>query len=84
MLLFILLPLLRGLLDPCLFCLPLSIVCLQLRGNLIFHLSKINLIFSRRLSFFLSSPALLREIGCMSIFPFLEKYFLPLLVTQWS
>lgn len=34
------------------FCLPLSIVCLPLWGNLIFYLSNINLIFSRRLSFF--------------------------------
>lgn len=44
MLLFILLPLLKGLLAPCLFCLPLSVVCLQPRGNPIFYLSSINLI----------------------------------------
>lgn len=64
-----------------------------LRGNLIFCLSNINLIFSRRPGFFLSPPALLQEIGCrnwlqfllqeIDIFPFLEKCFLPLLVTQW-
>lgn len=81
MLLFILLPLLKGLLDPCLFCLTVSIVCLQLKGNLIFYLSNVHLVFSRRPSFFLSSPALLQEIGCMSTSPFLEKGFLPLLVT---
>lgn len=34
------------------FCLSVSIICLQLRWNLIFYLSNINLIFSRRLSFF--------------------------------
>lgn len=84
MLLFILLPLLRGLLNPCLFCLPVSIVCLQLRGNPIFYLRSINLSFPRRLGFFLSSPALLQETGWMSVFRFLKNCFLPLPGFLWG
>lgn len=34
------------------FCLPISIICLQCRRNLIFYLSNIHLIFSRRLTIF--------------------------------
>lgn len=65
------------------FCLPVSIICLGLWGNLIFYLSNINLIFFRRRSLFsfFSSSSTWNWLHVNLSFSW--KVFLPLLVTQW-